>query len=71
MIGSNHTRNLGIKLGHINKHYAGFNVFIQNGNTNKLNTTYNNANGQGNLFLGYNLTPGTQTGSHNLVSVWQ
>lgn len=41
---------------------SGVNVQIVNGE-GKTNTT----NGRGNLVIGYNETPGTQTGSHNLI----
>ena len=34
---------------------------------NGAGTTYGASNGQGNLIIGYNTNPGTQTGSHNLV----
>jgi hypothetical protein len=42
---------------------SGANVQIDNG----AGQTFNTNNGLGNLFLGYNEGPGSQTGSHNLV----
>lgn len=43
-------------------------MFIQSGSSGMGSSSYGTPNGLGNLFVGYNVAPKMQTGSHNIVS---